>query len=124
MGGNATGSSLFDNFGGGIYCYNSSPLISDCNIISNSAQYDGGGIYCDDDSNPTIINCIINNNTAQGRDGGGIYCYDSSPTIKNCLIIDNKAARDGGGIYFNGFSTAGEPKVINCTIVWQCRQFL
>jgi subtilisin family serine protease len=114
----ATGSTMFDRFGGGIYCSNTSPLISDCNIVDNGAYYDGGAIYCDDDANPTIANCTIKNNAASSRDGGGIYCYDSSPTIRNCLIVGNLAARDGGGIYFNGSSpTIGEPTVVNCTIV-------
>jgi parallel beta-helix repeat protein len=116
MDGYATGSNMADTFGGGIYCYNASPLISDCNIVNNSAQVDGGGIYCDEQSNPTIQNCIIRNNTASGQDGGGIYGWDASPTIKNCLIIDNTATRDGGGIYFNGSSSAGEPAISNCTI--------
>ncbi len=114
--GYATGSTIQDKSGGGIYCEGSTPTISDCIITNNSALRDGGGIHCEDGGDPDIVNCTIINNTAVGNDGGGIYCYDSSPRIINCLIAHNKANRDGGGIYFNGTLSSQEPLVRNCTI--------
>ena len=89
-------------YGGGIYCYNSSPTIHNCVIKNNRAGYHGGGIYCYN-SSPSIKNCIITNNTAYY--GGGVYCrYNSSPVIQNCTIIDNTAYqyynfKMGGGLY-------------------------
>jgi len=94
--GYADGSILFDKFGGGIYCAGSSPSIDNCIIRDNHAKIDGGGIYCDDNSNPSISNCTITGNTADGRDGGGIYCYDSSPLIFNCLIVNNMRYETAG----------------------------
>jgi len=73
----------------------------------------GGGIYCDN-SSPTITNCIITGNTA--GNGGGIYCWDSNPTITNCTITGNTAASNGGGIYCTGsWDHPGNPTIINCT---------
>ncbi len=98
--------------GGGVYCYESSPTITNCRIIGNTASWHGGGIYCRR-SNPTISNCVISGNTAIKR-GGGIYCYeDSDPTIANCTIIGNSANEEGGGICCYDDS---DPTITNCTI--------
>ncbi|GBE30720.1 MAG TPA: T9SS type A sorting domain-containing protein [Bacteroidetes bacterium] len=105
-----------DGNGGGIYCYESSPTISNCSIIGNSTDGDygyGGGIYCFQ-SSPTINNCSINGNSTDGDDGygGGIHCSHSNPTISHCTIIGNSASGYGGGIYC-GFSS---PTIYECTM--------
>jgi len=104
-------------FGGGIYCEESSPTITNCTICGNDAggSYTGrgAGIYCHLDTSPSITNCTITGNTGASR-GGGIYFYDSNPTITNCIISGNIAAPDGygGGIYCQEPS----PTITNCTI--------
>ena len=35
-----------ENVGGGIYCENSSPAITNCTITGNATKRDGGGIFC------------------------------------------------------------------------------
>ena len=100
--------------GGGIYCDNSSPTLTDCTISGNTAEYSGGGgIYCWH-SSPTLTGCTINGNTAEYSGGGGIYCYESSPTITNCTISGNRADYGGGGIYCEYYSS---PALSNCLIV-------
>jgi len=98
--------------GGGIYCDNSSPTLTDCTISGNTANFSGGGIYCWD-SSPTITNCAISGNTANFSGGGGIYCYESSPTITNCTISGNRADYGGGGIYCEYYSS---PTLTGCTV--------
>ena len=83
-----------DNFGGGIHCRNSTPIISGCTISDNTA-YSGGGIYSYF-SIPTISDCTISGNTAD-YGGGGIYLV-GSPIISGCTISDNTAGVFGGGI--------------------------
>ena len=74
------------------------------NAIHENTAGRGGGIYIGDSSNPTFCNVLINNNTADG-DGGGIYCgnpgdqYFSSPKFISSTIHHNSAGGDGGGIY-------------------------
>lgn len=99
--GSGTGE-LFREYGGGIYCFSSGPIISNCTISENSAFY-GGGIYCDSNSWPTIKNCMISLNDA--GNGGGI---GGSPTIISCTITGNISS-SGGGIQ-------GSPTVKNSTI--------
>ncbi len=74
-------------FGGGIFCYESSPIISGNLIKSNEADF-GGGISCTF-SVPLIINNTIVGNTSTIW-GGGILCADLSyPSIKNNIVWDN-----------------------------------
>ncbi|UCF43838.1 MAG: right-handed parallel beta-helix repeat-containing protein, partial [Planctomycetota bacterium] len=94
---------------------NSNPTIQNCVITGKTTEY-GGGINCYD-SSPLIINCTIRGNRAKERSGGGIHCRgQSSPVIENCTISKNAAPR-GGGIYCNneGFEDTG-PLIINCTV--------
>jgi len=140
-----TSSAVLDGFtikegsisrGGGIYCINSSPTITNNIITGNSAS--GGGIYCDN-SSPTITNNMITQNINSGQ-GGGIWCWDNShpsitsnvimwnsarfgggincnnncsPSITNNIIVENSANTQGGGIYCG----VSSPDIINNTII-------
>ena len=96
--------------GGGIFC-DSDPLITNCIITGNTANF-GGGIRCAHTAGATIRNCNITGNTAY-NDGGGVYFFNSSPVIINCTIRDNSAWWWGGGIYCEDQSSAA---ITNCTI--------
>ncbi len=101
--------------GGGLYCYGSSPTLTNCTISGNRSDwYESGGVYCNE-SSPTLINCTITENTADS--GSGVYCRFSSATLTNCTIIGNQAngisgGGDGGGVYCYESS----PMLIRCTI--------
>ncbi len=102
---------------GAIYCDETSPTISNCAIIRNTAAGGwggrGGAIACYR-SNATITNCTMTGNRAGGwgSGGGAIYCQDSSPMISNCTISENTAPK-GGAIYCQ---RGGSPTISNCTI--------
>ncbi len=83
--------------GGGIWCNGSSPMISGNTIVQNSS-ISGAGIYCTV-SSPTITNNIITGNSAAGGPGGGISCSSCSLTISNNTIAANSTSTIGGGIY-------------------------
>ncbi|MBW8041130.1 MAG: hypothetical protein FVQ85_14160 [Planctomycetes bacterium] len=106
-------------FGGGIYCRNSSPRIINCNIIWNISAGSGGGIACEN-SDAVIQDCNIWENDAWVNDdridqhGGGIYVKGGSPTILRNNIIRNDTRWSGGGIAVqdgNGVS------ITNCDII-------
>jgi parallel beta-helix repeat protein len=88
------------DYGGGICSrYYSSATIENNRITENTATYDGGGIYCWGYSSPSIEGNTITGNTA-GYGGGGICCWSStSPSITRNTIMGNSAAIGGGGIY-------------------------
>ncbi len=81
------------------------------------ATVNGGGIYCEDAS-PTISNCIIKNCYSTG-DGAGIYFHDSSSSVSNCVISDNSSDKYGwgGGIASSGSKYGYKINLLNCTIV-------
>ncbi len=89
-------------------------IVAGITITNGYAYYYGGGIYCDD-SSPTISNCIISNNESMTL-GGGIACrqnYSDPMTISNCIIVDNVSAEQGGGAYFGQRDNI---TVIDCTL--------
>jgi parallel beta-helix repeat protein len=100
--------------GAAIHCEVSSPVISNCIIVGNTAIDSGGGIYCSY-SNAVIRGCtIIDNVAAQGYGfGGGIRCWYGSPLIADCTISGN-LARSGGGIMPSGAGMAST--IRHCTI--------
>lgn len=73
-----------DGNGGGIYCQNSSPVVSHCTIRNNAAAGIGGGVYFMG-SNASFDRCLI-----VGNDDGGIYFGGTANIILNhCTISDN-----------------------------------
>ena len=122
---------------GGILCVNSSPHITNCKIINNTAGYGsgvhsfgsptisscmimantstdyGGGIFFDDYDSSNISFCSIVNNIAY-TSGAGICCDRSNVNILNCTITNNSAYMSGAGIYIYDNSNMD---ITNC-IIW------
>ncbi len=112
-GGNGTGSGGY--YGGGMHNANSSPVISNCAFLGNSAV-SGGGMY-NSGSSPVIISSIFAENSAIGSEGGsgrggGVYNSGSTPVFTNCTFYGNSADWSGGGMS-NTYSHS--PVLINCT---------
>ncbi len=100
-----------DSCGGAIFCYASSPIITNCKITNNIGDK-GGALYCNE-SYPVISNTLIANNTSLGSSPqcGGI-CTEGwgAPEIINCTIVNNLP----GGI----FTASGDGVDMTNSIVW------
>jgi len=99
-------------YGGGIYCRFSSPTLTNCKFIGNSAYEYGGGMYNYYNSNPTLINCRFSGNFVNSGigSGGGIENRSgSSPTLRNCTFSANSAL-NGGAIH----NSSSSPSLFNC----------
>lgn len=81
----------------------STTLVTNNQIVGNSGRA-GGGIWCD--WADTISNNIVAENTAEA-DGGGIYCSEFLITFNNNTISGNVAAGLGGGICGPGRDFSG-----------------
>ncbi len=130
-----------DGRGGGIDCRDgSTPTITHCTIVDNTAAQPGGGIYFNASkatvtastirgntasagsgvffsvgSNGVMRDCVISGNTSLGASlfsGGGIHCSSSGPTISGCVISGNVSAAGGGGL----LCTDSWPRVEHCVI--------
>jgi len=85
-------------FGGGMFIFLSSPTVTNCTFIGNSADNLGGGMY-NSGSSPTVTNTGFCNNTPDAiagdpiMDGGGnslLYCGPPIPIPDTCPAdIDN-----------------------------------
>jgi Right handed beta helix region len=106
-GGNANGGSD-RNVGGGMHNIGSSPTLTNCTFLGNSA-YTGAGMYNYSSSSPAVTNCTFSDNSADGL-GGGMYNHNSSPAVTNCTFSGN-SAYIGGGMH----NYASSPVVANCT---------
>jgi len=132
--------------GGGIYCYFSSPTISNNIITQNRAtsNWGGGGILCSNSGALVTGNKIIDNFSkisgggirleycearvtgnliARNRsgDGGGIVSDAYTGLIDDCLVLGNEADRSGGGYT----CWASSPLIVNtvfarnvCDVTW------
>ncbi len=85
-------------FGGGICCQYSNPIIDHNIITNNHSDWAGGGILCWTGAGPVISNNRIFNNIADDE-GGGLWSAWSHPTVINNLIYSNQAAA-GAGVVF------------------------
>ena len=110
-GGRADGGDSSSN-GGGMYNNSSSPSLSNCSFVGNSASIYGGGMFNYSISSPILSNCSFLSNSASA--GGGIANYsNSNPSLSNCSFLSNSAS-DGGGMYnLNG----SNPSLSNCSFV-------
>jgi len=89
--------------GGAVYANNASPVITDCRILSSSAQFGGGVAFYY--GAPTLGNSVVLTNTAS-RGGGGLFLYHSPATIVGNTVVTNTATGTnlydgGGGIYLD-----------------------
>jgi len=93
------GNSRFYYKGGGVHCFDTTPVITNCIIRGNSTKFFAGGVMYG-----TVNNCIISGNSASYFGGGNI-----GGILNNCLISGNSASSDAGGVYFGTIN--------NCTVV-------
>ncbi len=100
------------SFGGGIYCNNATPVLTDLYITDNYASSSGGGVYCTAGAAPTLVRCSIINN-ASGGYGGGAYCRRANVHFERCVVAYNECEEWGGGVYC---TSDAEPMLVNLTI--------
>ena len=92
-----------DSYGGGMYNSHSSPTVTNCTLVGNSAgdaQYGGGGGMYNYYAYPAVTNCrFIDNwiNDVDNGGGGAMYNYCSSPRVVDCAFDYNSVEWWFGG---------------------------
>jgi hypothetical protein len=101
----------YADYGGGIWAYETSPVIRACRVTGNMAHYGGGGVWLGNGT-PLIDNTVVSDNTSSYW-GGGIVASYASPTIQNSSITSNTARDYGGGLVVWGTS---QPMLVATTL--------
>lgn len=141
-GGNADGMFAdLSNLGGGLLCRNgASPRIANCRFkacagkygagcslydqcrprfdrcvfVGNYAYDEGGGLYCEADSDSSLLRCVFDSNRSGGS-GGAVFNYDrANPAFVSCSFYSNASGADGGAM---NSSTDSGPLLVNCVVV-------
>jgi len=92
-------------FGAGIYLIDSSAVLRECAIISNTAVEYGGGVQGFRGA-LTLENCQVINNVS-GIAGGGIHMAGGQTRLIDCAILDNATLGSGGGVSWDSDSYGG-----------------
>jgi hypothetical protein len=66
--------------GGGAWCWSSSAIVANCLIVSNTANYFGGGAY-----QGTLNNCLLRNNRTDMSVSGAA----SKNNLNSCTVVSN-----------------------------------
>ena len=99
-----------NNFGGGIFSDQCTPIVGNCKFYANSAS-SGGAVATASSGQPRFTNCTFTENMATYFAGGAFYNYNSDPILIGCSFTDNTSANYGGA-----FSNSGESALtaVNC----------
>jgi len=92
------GGPSYSTFGGGVYASACNSTFTHLFITYNSAEY-GGGMY-NYNSNPMLIYVTFSNNMAYSY-GAGMYNDASTPTLDHVAFANNSATYGGGGLMNN-----------------------
>ena len=99
-----SGDILHEQSGGGVWCEDSSVLVSNCVVVHGFAYQNGGGAY-----QGTLVNCVLAGNGAD-QYGGGAF----QGTLLNCVLTNNSAYHGGG---------AASNSLMGCTLVKNFAQY-
>ncbi len=108
--GNSTAASF--NYGGGISCQSSAPVLRNLLLVNNQAASngsDGGGLDAQFAPAPTVENCtFVGNGCAPGGLGGGILAQYGAPVqVTNTLITDSTAGAGIACLFGDGPTVSG-----------------
>jgi len=110
------GCMITDNSGSGIYCRDASPQISGC-IISENGVGNGAGMYIRGEAaNAVLTDCEFISNTSGFVGGGLLVDWGASATLTSCSFYDNTGENSEsppGHAICAGHSSV---TLINCTI--------
>ncbi len=83
--------------GGGLFCFEASPLIEDCIFESNRSSL-GGGLFARL-SAVTLRRCVFRTNEASSYGGGVNLSQCSGAVVEDCLFDGNFTNASGGGLH-------------------------
>ncbi|MGD8452363.1 MAG: hypothetical protein PVJ57_11140 [Phycisphaerae bacterium] len=87
--------------GGGLELHGASTSsVSDCQFLGNSAEYGGGALQSSSTSSVTLQGSVFDGNDA--FNGGAVDATGGPIVINDCAFIDNHTTDEGGGVNTHG----------------------
>ncbi|OAV44469.1 hypothetical protein A3850_008185 [Lewinella sp. 4G2] len=109
--------------GGAVLIRGGRPLFSNCKFVTNTADFNGGGVYNDGEgklSNPVFEQCEFIDNassTGAGLTNNSVN-GETTPMLIGCQFIDNVSLINGAAIFnIRKDSGKGEPVIENCKFI-------
>jgi len=93
--------------GGGIFCKDAAPTITDCTIEDNATRNNGGGV-CFRQSAVVMLDCVFKRNEASEGGGGS---FNGNFIVERCAFVANVADVVGGG------ARATDGLFLSCTFI-------
>lgn len=87
----------YAHFAGAFYSASTKVVVRQTTLEGNTALYDGGAIYKENDNLLVVDSRLINNVSLDGK-GGGIYSQRGLTNVARSALAGNQAG-EGGGIY-------------------------
>lgn len=105
------------HYGGGVYLgSNALGTFVFTRFIGNSALFDGGAVFLEEDASAALTECrLVYNNSARGYAGGIRAASQSWLDIMHCSIVGNFAPRMRSGLYLDPNSVVN----IRDSILWR-----
>jgi len=111
----------FTQNGGGVFCFHSSPTITNCiirenhTLSRNQGTTQGGGIVLAY-SSAILTHCAIRNNSSTYFSGEMFIVEESSPTVTDCVISENSVLHQDGQAGGMAIGRGSKAVLMRCTI--------
>ncbi len=99
-------------FGGGMCNQAGSPRLRDVSFLDNLADEEGGGMF-NDQASPTLEDTTFEGNSVANWYGGGMYNLGARPELIGCHFEGNHSSEEGGAM----FNTASSPSITDSTFL-------
>jgi CSLREA domain-containing protein len=109
-------------YGGGLYATAGSVTLERGQIVSNSANSEGGGVYHDTGGAAgvlTLINTTVSGNTAS-NDGGALVNASGTTVLTYTTVASNTTGTSGYGIQKGAGSILAKNTIIAYNSPWNC----
>ncbi len=98
--------------GGGIHCYQASPIVVGCEFVNNTAS-DAGGAMSVNSASPQFRDCTFSSNWAYW--GGGVLSdYRASTRLYGCRLLSNSTNSMGGAVLTS--ESVSRTELRNCVL--------
>ena len=95
----------------------SSPVMTNCEILDNSSQLVGGAVFDNGTGDAEFVDCEFEGNSSKHDQGGAIAIFESDLTLINCTFTQNSGIVSGTFPGGAAILNQGTATITNC-VLW------